>query len=234
MSHDLGASVRFGEFESPPVRLRVWGPRACFTRPDLKAERYTYDVITPSAARGIFDAIHWNPGMRWRVDRIWVERPLRYLEVRRTEVRHVISAKYAEAARKRGDTRGVALDAADDRQQRGATVLRDVSYLLEGRIVLADAKDEASLLRHQAIFRRRARKGQCYLQPYLGVREFPAAFELAEHARATPPELVGEHDLGWMLLDAGHVAPPAPAFFHAIMRNGLIDVRAGRPQDGRF
>jgi CRISPR-associated protein Cas5d len=221
----VGSPEHRSELQGDPVSLRVWGPHACFTRPDLKAERHTYDVITPSAARGIFDAIYWTCGMRWRIDRIWVERPVRYLGVRRAELKHTVSAKYAEAARKRNSTLGVAMEAGEDRQQRGATILRDVSYVLEGTILQEDVHGgESRLLKHQAIFRRRARQGQCFHQPYLGVREFPAAFAPADSPPVLHPDLAGEHHLGWMLYDIRFGRPNRPVFFNAVMCDGLIDL----------
>ena len=213
------------ELAGDPIRLRIWGPHACFTRPELKAERHTYDVITPSAARGILEAIYWNPGMRWRIDRIWVERPVRYMSVRRNEVKNTLSAKYAEAARKRGSTYGVATLADDDRQQRHATILRDVSYVIEGRILQrAQTNAVSQLEKHQAVFRRRSRKGQCFHQPYFGVREFPVSFEPADKPTTFHEGLAGEHRLGWMLYDINFGAQNSPVFFEAVMRNGLIDL----------
>jgi len=193
----MGPSEHCSELQGDPVSLRVWGPYACFTRPDLKAERHTYDVITPSAARGIFDAIYWTCGMRWRIDRIWVERPVRYMGVRRAELKHTISAKYAEAARKRDSTLGVAMEADEDRQQRAPPYFAMCPTSWKEAILQEDVPGgEARLLKHQAISRRRARRGQCFHQPYLGVREFAAAFAPADHPPVLHPDLAGEHDLG--------------------------------------
>lgn len=212
------------------IRLLVWGERACFTRPEMKVERVSYDVITPSAARGIIEAIHWKPAIQWVVDRLTVLRPIRFETIRRNEVGGKLSAANVTKAMKAGRVDLAVSYVDEDRQQRAATVLRDVAYLIEAHFVLtakADASD--SVGKHLDIFNRRARKGQCFHAPCLGVREFPASFRLLEPDE--PPlqstaDLLGERDLGWMLHDLDYANDMAPRFFRARMRDGVIQVPA--------
>lgn len=212
------------------IRLHVWGDRACFTRPELKSERFSYDVITPSAARGILEAIHWKPAIRWSVDRIRVLKPIRFESVRRNEVGSKLSAASASKAMKAGSLEGLAAVVEEDRQQRAATILRDVAYVIEAHFELtARAGADDSVGKHLDIFNRRARKGQCFHAPCLGVREFPAAFELVESDAALPvadAALAGERDLGLMLHDIDFDQGMRPRFFRARMVDGVIDVPA--------
>ena len=156
------------------ITLHVWGDYACFTRPEMKVERVSYDVMTPSAARSVLEAVHWKPAIRWIVDRITVLRPVRFESLRRNEVGHRIPAGAAAAAMKRG--RGdLGLVVEDDRQQRAATLLRDVAYLIDAHFELtAKAGPEDNEGKHLDMARRRARVGQCFRRPYLGCRELPA------------------------------------------------------------
>ncbi|MDR2032912.1 MAG: type I-C CRISPR-associated protein Cas5c [Azoarcus sp.] len=210
------------------IRLLVWGERACFTRPEMKVERVSYDVITPSAARGILEAIHWKPAIRWHIDRIHVLKPIRFESIRRNEVGGKLSAASATKAMRAGSTAGVALFVDEERQQRAATVLRDVRYLIEAHFEqTAKAGAEDSIGKHLDIFNRRARKGQCFHMPCLGVREFPAYFEWLENEAATPApdaDLMGEKDLGWMLHDIDFSDGMTPRFFRARMKDGVIAV----------
>lgn len=165
------------------VRLLVWGDRACFTRPEMKVERVSYDVMTPSAARGILEAVHWKPAIRWRVDRIQVLRPIRFETLRRNEVGGKLPTASVVKAMKTRSTRALVKSVEDDRQQRAATILRDVAYVIEAHFDLTDkAGTDDTAGKHLAVFDRRARKGQCFHMPYLGVREFPAHFRLLETA----------------------------------------------------
>jgi len=211
------------------IRLKVSGERACFTRPEMKVERLSYDVMTPSAARGILEAIHWKPAIRWAIDRIHVLKPIRFESIRRNEVGHKLSAGSAGKAMKAGSTTGLALFVDEARQQRAATVLRDVAYVIEAHFDLtpkAGADDSAA--KHLDIFNRRARKGQCFHMPCLGVREFPAAFELIEAGETTPAsedvDLRRERDLGWMLHDIDFAGGRTPRFFRARMVDGVVEV----------
>ena len=210
------------------VRLRVWGDRACFTRPEMKVERVSYDVITPSAARGILEAIHWKPAIHWVVDRIHVLRPIRFQSLRRNEVGAKIPAEAAARAMRRGSVEGLGLVVEEERQQRAATLLVDVDYMIEAHFTRTPhAQADDTDAKHISMFNRRAAAGQCFHQPCLGTREFPAAFEpVPEGAPVPASPLTGERDLGWMTYEPPY-APGTPArFFRATMVNGVIDVAA--------
>lgn len=209
------------------IKLKIWGERACFTRPEMKVERVSYDVITPSAARGILEAIHWKPAIRWHIDRIWVLKPIRFESIRRNEVGGKLAAGTVTKAMKAGNTAGVFSFVDEDRQQRAATVLRDVVYIIEAHFELTPrAGDYDTEGKHLDIFNRRARKGQCFHMPCLGVREFPASFELVEgdDLPAVDDSLLGERDLGWMLHDFDFPQGCTPHFFRARMVDGVIEV----------
>jgi CRISPR-associated protein Cas5d len=208
------------------IKLHIWGERACFTRPETKVERVSYDVITPSAARGILEAIHWKPAMRWTVERIHVLKPIRFESIRRNEVGGRVPAGKVAQAMKAGSTEGLALYVDEDRQQRAATILRDVAYVIEARIDLtAKADATETVAKHLDIFKRRAAKGQCFHRPCLGAREFAADFALIEDDMpVADPALTGERDLGWMLLDIDFADGMTPRFFKATMRDGVIAV----------
>ncbi len=203
--------------------LEVSGDFACFTRPEMKVERVSYDVITPSAARAIFDAILWKPAIRWRVTRIEVLSPIRWINLRRNEVGSVISERNVKTAMKRG-TGNLALYVEDDRQQRAGLFLRDVHYRLHACFELLDKTENPA--KYSEMFERRARKGQCFNQPYLGCREFSCDFRLA--GEQSPPPIAESRELGWMLYDLNYrnAASPEPRFFQARMENGVIDVPA--------
>lgn len=211
------------------IKLHVWGERALFTRPEMKVERVSYDVITPSAARGILEAIHWKPAIRWVVDSIQVLKPIRFESIRRNEVGGKLSAASVSKAIKAGRIEGVVTCVEDDRQQRAATVLRDVGYVIAAHFELTGkAGPDDSVGKHLDIFNRRARRGQCFHAPCLGTREFPASFALVEEEGHQPPNvdpaLAGERDLGWMLHGIDFAAGMTPRFFRACMVDGLITV----------
>ncbi len=210
------------------IRILVWGERACFTRPEMKVERVSYDVITPSAARGILEAIHWKPAIRWHIDRIHVLKPIRFESIRRNEVGSKLSAASVTKAMKAGSTGGLSICVDEDRQQRAATVLRDVAYVIEAHFELTPkAGPEDSVGKHLDIFNRRARKGQCFHTPCLGVREFPASFLLLDEGAPFPeadPSLKATKDLGWMLHDIDFADGMTPRFFRAEMKDGVIAV----------
>jgi CRISPR-associated protein Cas5d len=212
------------------IKLHVWGTYACFTRPEMKVERVSYDVITPSAARGILEAIHWKPAIHWVIDRIHVLEPIRFESIRRNEVASKISARNVSSAMGKGTTADLYLivDEGKERQQRAATVLRDVGYVIEAHFELTDrATVEDNEGKHLDIFNRRARKGQFFYHPYLGTREFPAQFALIEN-EAWPAchlsDCEKERDLGWMLHDIDFNDSNTPRFFRAKMRDGVIRV----------
>ena len=215
------------------VKLHVWGDYACFTRPEMKVERVSYDVMTPSAARGILEAIHWKPAIRWVVDRIRVLNPIRFDTIRRNELGGRIPAKKVGEAMRRGRTNGLATMIEDDRQQRAATVLRDVAYVIEAHFELTSAaKPDDTPAKHAAMFNRRAARGQCFQRPYLGTREFPAHFAPAPDGPL--PALPADHrkrDLGWMLHDIDYVNDSIPRFFRAALRDGVVHVPAPDSED---
>jgi CRISPR-associated protein Cas5d len=211
------------------VRLHIWGDYACFTRPEMKVERVSYDIITPSAARGILEAIHWKPAIRWEVDKIHVLKPIRFESIRRNEVGSKISASKASGGMSRKSTEGLYSLIEEDRQQRASTVLRDVAYIIEAHFELTDkAGAEDNVGKHLDIFNRRARKGQCYQQPCMGVREFPAYFALLDEGASFPQcQLINEQksrDLGWMLHDIDFADGMTPYFFRAELVGGVVTV----------
>jgi len=194
----------------------------------MKVERVSYDVITPSAARGILEAIHWKPQMAWRVTRLTVLNPIRFESLRRNEVGSKIPAGKIGSAMRDGSTAGLALYVDEDRQQRAATLLKNVAYIIEARVELT-AKGRAdpaeSVQKHLEMARRRAAKGQYYHHPYLGTREFPCDFALLEGERPVPDQsLMGERDLGWMALEVDYVPGIEARFFRARMIDGVINV----------
>lgn len=222
------------------VRLQVWGDYACFTRPEMKVERVSYDVMTPSAARGILEAIHWKPAIRWVIDAIHVLKRPQFQSIRRNEVGSKASVRNIASAMKRGDLKGLQILVDEDRQQRASTVLVKPAYVIEAHFELtekADAEDNEG--KHLDIFNRRARRGQCFHQPCLGTREFAASFKLIEPGDPTPQALPEDRTkelgfgepwrLGFMLWDIDHQAPGKPTmFFDAVLKDGVLRV----PQPG--
>lgn len=207
------------------VAVEVWGDYACFSRPEMKVERVSYDVMTPSAARGLLEAVMWHPGMRWRVTRIHVCAPIRFTNIRRNEVKDTISARKVKTVMEKGGE--LYLATPDSIQQRAAMVLRDVHYVIEAHFEMtarAAATDNPG--KFQEMMRRRLEKGQFYHQPYFGVREFPANFKPCAKLPDCPEELRGERDLGWMLLDLDYSDPAniTPHFFRAVLRDGVLEV----------
>jgi CRISPR-associated protein Cas5d len=203
--------------------LEIEGDLACFTRPEMKAERVSYDVITPSAARAIFEAILWKPAIDWEVERIEVLKPIRWLTIRRNEVASKVPTGAVLAAM-RGAPGTLALYADDDRQQRGSLLLRDVGYRLYARLVPGRGERGEPLAKYEEMFRRRAARGQCVTQPYLGCREFDCRFRLVDDA--TTAALDETRDLGMMLYDLDYRDPdnPSPIWFRARMERGGVAV----------
>jgi CRISPR-associated protein Cas5d len=216
------------------VKLKVWGDRACFTRPEMKVERVSYDVMTPSAARGILEAIHWKPAIRWVIDKIHVLKPIRFQSIRRNEVGSKAPAGKIKTAMNRGSLEGLHLLVDEDRQRRAATVLTDVAYVIEAHFELTDkAGPDDTEGKHLDMFNRRAARGQCFHQPCLGTREFVAHFELLppEAPVPEPTEKAAElgfgqpRDLGFMLWDIDHTAEGRPSLlFRATLKNGVMQV----------
>jgi CRISPR-associated protein Cas5d len=206
--------------------LEVSGPFACFTRPEMKVERVSYDVMTPSAARAIFEAVLWKPAIRWRLFRIEVLRPIRWINLRRNEVSAVISTSKVQQAMTLG--RGsLGLFIEVERQQRAGLFLRDVAYRIHAELSLVPERAGAEPLnKFTEMFARRAAKGQCVNQPYLGCREFAADFRLLERSSDLKPPIAETRELGWMLhdLDFSRPADPQPRFFKATMAAGVIEV----------
>ncbi len=217
--------------------LEVWGPYACFTRPEMKVERVSYDVITPSAARAIFDAILWKPAISWRIRRIEVLNEIKWFSVRRNEVASVASTR----------SKGIFIE--DDRQQRAGLILRDVRYRIhadfafippERRVkpgkplpdCLNDPAEEGLLradeteAKYAAMFERRAKRGQCFNQPYLGCREFSAGFRLVDPNVEPAEPIKDSSEFGWMLfdIDFSDLDNPMPLFFKASMKEGVVSV----------
>ncbi|HCA26314.1 MAG TPA: type I-C CRISPR-associated protein Cas5 [Betaproteobacteria bacterium] len=206
--------------------LEVAGDFACFTRPEMKVERVSYDVMTPSAARAVFEAILWKPAMRWRVRCIEVLRPIRWVSLRRNEVASVVSTRNVQQAMNAGQG-NLGLYIEDDRQQRAGLFLRDVAYRIHADLeVLPNAGENNTGPKFWEMFERRAAKGQCVNQPYLGCREFAAHFRLIEKPQDEPPPIAESRDLGFMLYDLDFAKPndPAPQFFRARMENGVVDL----------
>ncbi len=222
------------------IKLKVWGDYASFNRPEMKVERVTYDVMTPSAARGILEAIYWKPEMRWVVDAIHVLRPIQLTPIRRNEVKSKISTRgIRDAMTGRGKPLG--MDVAEDRAQRAAILLKDVCYGIEAHVdVLShNGPEDKPEAKHLDQFKRRAKRGQYFHHPYLGTREFPANFEWVEEFPECPDELKGDRPLGFMLHDILFIPDPKgdiiesnggtrcraePRFFRADMRDGIIKV----------
>lgn len=224
------------EYYNKQFCIEVWGDYACFTRPEMKVERVSYDVITPSAARAVFEAIFWKPAVQWRIKKIDVLNPIQWISIRRNEVGRLMSTK----------ANGIFIE--DDRQQRAGLFLRDVAYRLyaemefipvrsrnihETPVELKDAEEELLLKNNEnpgkyyAIFLRRAKKGQCFNQPYLGCREFTCNFRLIENPESEIKLPIDEkRDLGFMLydMDFSDKNDPKPMFFRAIINNGVIEV----------
>ncbi|MGM9584400.1 MAG: type I-C CRISPR-associated protein Cas5c [Faecousia sp.] len=207
------------------ISVEVWGDYACFSRPEMKVERVSYDMMTPSAARGLLEAIYWHPGMKWIIDRIHVCAPIRFTNIRRNEVKDTISARKAQTVMEKGGE--LYLATPDSIQQRAAMVLRDVRYVIDAHFEMTTrATPTDNPGKFQDIMCRRLEKGQCYHPPCFGVREFPAHFKPCTQLPPCPEELRGEKDLGWMLLDLDYTDPEniTPHFFRAMLRDGVLDV----------
>lgn len=220
-----------------PFCLEVRGDFACFTRPEMKVERVSYDLITPSAARAVFESILWKPAIRWRITRIDVLNPVRWTSVRRNEVGAIASSRNALAAMHAGHG-ALALYIEEERQQRASLILRDVAYRLYAEMEMVGDDARTNPNKYIAMFNRRAAIGQCVNQPYLGCREFAASFravDLVEDGqcgwRAVPDEPGAledwSSDLGWMLYDMDFDARPTPQprFFRAQVHRGVLDLR---------
>ncbi|MBN2611004.1 MAG: type I-C CRISPR-associated protein Cas5 [Bacteroidales bacterium] len=217
------------------IALNVWGKYACFTRPEMKVERVSYDVMTPSAARGILEAIYWKPSICWIIDKIHVLKPVRFTNIRRNEVASKIPYRnVTQAMNDQSST--LALFIEDDRQQRAALILEDVAYVIEAHFELTEKAgskeaEDVKPEKHYDIFKRRTKIGQCFNQPYLGTREFPAFFEWIDKDKIPISELTGEQQLGFMLHDIDFQNNMEPMFFRAVIKDGIIDVPAFKSKE---
>lgn len=209
------------------ITIRVSGPYALFTRPEMKVERVSYDVITPSAARGIIEAVYWKPAIRWVIDKIHVLNPIQFTNIRRNEVSEKASTSIATQIMN-GIKKPFYISSVDNRQQRASMVLRDVDYVIEAHFELTKkAGEEDTEDKHYPIAMRRFREGQYFHAPCLGTREFAARVELIEDRRDIPKSaLAGSRSLGWMLYDLDFSNPRdiRPVFFQAEMNEGIIDL----------
>ena len=218
--------MEHGDGNSRIFCLRVWGRNACFTRPEMKVERVSYDVMTPSAARAILEAVLWKPAIQWTVTEIDVLKPVEWESVRRNEIDSVISSDSVKSVMAGGQGE-LGLFIEEHRQQRAGRLLRDVAYLIHAFFRLTDrAGAQENVRKFEEIFERRASKGQCFHRPYLGCREFSADFELDGGINGLPAAIDETRDLGWMLhdLDFTDGQSPRPRFFHARMESGRISV----------
>lgn len=228
------------------ILLKVSGDYALFSRPEMKVERVSYDVMTPSAARGVLEAIYWKPQIRWVVDEIHVLKPIRFTNIRRNEVgsKIPVKGKFGISAAMKDASVRPEMDVTANRQQRAALLLKDVEYVIRAHIKVLDRRidkdgeefsDSEAVGKHLDMFKRRARKGQFFHHPYFGCREFPVDFELIESEEEipkAPPEFADEKDLGFMLHDlefdqeksSKKVKSTTPHFFRAIMRDGVIQI----------
>lgn len=212
--------------KSKTLLLKVWGDNACFTRPEMKVERVSYDVMTPSAARGILEAILWKPAIQWHIEQIDVLKPIRWESVRRNEVGAEMSSR----------TNGFFIE--DQRQQRAGLFLRNVVYAIHAHFTMTDrAGPQDNVTKFEEMFVRRAEKGQCFHRPYLGCREFAASFSLIVSDEEVSEPINETRDLGWMFFDMVHAGRADkdhvhncteachPSFFKARMENGRVDLR---------
>jgi CRISPR-associated protein Cas5d len=208
------------------IKIRVSGDYALFTRPEMKVERVSYDIITPSAARGIIEAVYWKPAIRWVIDKIHVLKEIEFTNIRRNEVSEKVSESEARR-RMNGANEPFYLSATDARQQRAALVLKNVDYAIEAHFELTDkAGTEDTVEKHYNIILRRLRKGQHFSAPCLGTREFGAKVELIEDSADIPQSSLGNRDLGWMLydLDFSDSEDIKPEFFKAVLKDGVLDL----------
>lgn len=223
------------------VKVEVWGDYACFSRPELKTERVSYDMITPSAAAGLLEAIYWHPGLKWVIDRIYVMTPIRLsraegngqeetaeirmTSVKRNEVKSKVSAMNVRTVMTTGRGK-LYLNTSEERNQRSSLILQDVHYVIEAHFVMTEAAAEGDNPgKFQDIMRRRLKRGQCFHQPYFGCREFPAHFREWEGGEIVTSRLT--KDLGYMLYGMDYSDPEdiRPMFFRAQLQDGVLDLR---------
>ena len=213
---------------SKGVKVKIWGDYALFTRPEMKVERCSYDVITPSAARGILEAIYWHPGMRWVIDRIYVNKPIQFTSIRRNEVKSKILANNVLPVYNCSQ-RSLSISSKAEIVQRASLLLRNVEYIIDAHFEMTDrANDSDNPGKFKDIIMRRLKRGECFHTPYFGCREFPVKFCLFEDDKvSTAYEDEPERDLGYMLYDLDYSDSEniQPLFFRAIMKRGIIDLQ---------
>lgn len=208
------------------VKVKVWGEYALFSRSEMKVERCSYDVITPSAARGILEAIYWHPGMKWVIDKIYVQKPVQFTSIRRNEVKSKISSNNVLPVYNGAD-KPLYISTKSDIVQRASLLLRDVSYVIEAHFEMTEkAVESDNPGKFKDIIMRRLKRGECYHTPYFGCREFPANFCLCEDEKIETA-YSGEKDLGFMLydMDFSDLDNIQPMFFRALMKDGVINLR---------
>ena len=210
------------------VKVKVWGDYALFTRPEMKVERCSYDVITPSAARGILEAVYWHPGMKWLIDKIYVQKPIQFTSIRRNEVKSKILASNVLQVYNGAD-RPLYISSKVDIVQRASLILKDVSYVIEAHFEMTKQANESDNPgKFKDIIMRRLKRGECFHMPYFGCREFPAHFSLCEDEKIeTAYDQVEEKDLGFMLFDMDYTDKEniQPMFFRAVLKHGILDLR---------
>ena len=208
------------------VKVKVWGEYALFSRPEMKVERCSYDVITPSAAKGILEAIYWHPGMKWVIDKIYVQKPVQFTSIRRNEVKSKISSNNVLPVYNGAD-KPLYISTKSDIVQRASLLLRDVSYVIEAHFEMTEkAVESDNPGKFKDIIMRRLKRGECYHTPYFGCRDFPANFCLCEDEKIETA-YSGEKDLGFMLydMDFSDLDNIQPMFFRALMKDGVINLR---------
>ena len=209
------------------VKVRVWGEYALFCRPEMKVERCSYDMMTPSAARGLLESVYWHPGCKWIVDKIYVRKPIRFTSIRRNEVKNKVSGSSALKAMK-GGKNDLSIYSKTEIVQRASMILRDVDYVIEAHFEMSSqASDADNPGKFKDIIMRRLRRGECYHQPYFGCREFPAYFELYEGDEIDTAYPGERRDLGYMLfdMDYSNAENIQPMFFRAVLENGVLNLR---------
>ena len=207
------------------IQLEVWGPYALFSRPELKVERVSYDVPTPSAARGLVEALYFHPGLRWHIRKIYVLNPIRFVGVRRNEVAGKISARNVRQAAQ-GGGQPLYLATSQEIVQRASLLLQDVHYVIEAHFTMTDkAAPSDNPGKFQDIITRRMERGQCFHTPYFGCREFPAAFR--RWPGGPIPTVDETRDLGLMLYDFDYSDPQniTPTYFRARLEHGVLDTQ---------
>lgn len=211
------------------IKMEVWGDYALFSRPELRVERVSYDVMTPSAARGLLEAVFWKPAIRYSIDQIHVLNPICFTSLKRNEVTDKVKAGIVNSVMQHPEgAPALYLNTKETIAQRSSVVLQDVHYIVEAHFTLTDkAGEKDSEEKFYAMLCRRLRQGQCYHQPYFGCREFPAKFRLYDEKELPPLLQTGRRDLGLMLHDMDYSRPgrPDPTFFRAVLQDGTLTVR---------